>query len=55
MLSSDFDADGDVDVAVSAYFPNFEASDPRALVYLENTGTDAIKFVPQKVGAAGRG
>ncbi len=55
VLSSDFNSDGDVDVAVSAYFPDFEASDPRSLVYLENTGTDAMEFIVHPLGGFNQG
>ena len=45
LLSADFDQDGDPDVAALAYFPDFQADHPRALVYLENTSTDSLSFV----------
>ena len=46
IVSEDFDADGDVDIAASAYFPDFSADNPRSFIYLENTGTDSLAFVP---------
>lgn len=54
VVSADFDADGDVDIAVSAYFPDFEADAPRvdaprSLVYLENTSTDSLAFLPHSL------
>ena len=50
VVSEDFDADGDVDIAVSAYFPDFEVNNSRSFVYLENTSADALKFVPRSLG-----
>ena len=46
ILSEDFDQDGDLDLAASAYFPDFEAEDPQSFVYLENTSTDSLAFTP---------
>lgn len=45
IVSEDFDADGDMDVAISAYFPDFGADNPRSFVYLENTTTSSLAFV----------
>ncbi len=50
IISEDFDADGDIDVAVLAYFPDFEADAPRSFIYLENTSTDSLAFVPHSLG-----
>ena len=47
ILSRDFDADGDLDIAASAYFPDFSVDDPQTFVYLENTGTDSLTFTPR--------
>ena len=55
VVSEDFDADGDLDVAVSAYFPDFGADNPRSFVYLENTGTDSLTFVPHALGGLDQG
>ena len=45
-VSEDFDQDGDIDLATSAYFPDFAADEPRSFVYLENISTDSLAFVP---------
>lgn len=50
LLSEDFDQDGDVDIAASAYFPDFKADDPLSFVYLENTTTDSLAFAPRTLG-----
>ena len=49
IVSEDFDQDGDVDVAASAYFPDFSADNPRSFVYLENASTDSLAFVPHSL------
>lgn len=40
----DFDHDGDLDIAVSAFFPDFSSDQPEQFTYLENTG--ALNFAP---------
>ncbi len=40
----DFDKDGDLDIAVSAFFPDFSSDQPEQFTYLENTGD--LTFVP---------
>lgn len=50
----DFDADGDLDVAAIAYYPDFSQPAPESFVYLENQG--ALKFLAStcKESATGR-
>ncbi len=55
VVSEDFDTDGDIDIAVSAYFPDFGADHPRSFVYLENTSTDSLKFIPHSLGGLNQG
>ena len=55
VVSEDFDADGDADVAVSAYFPDFGADDSPSFAYLENTSTDSIGFVSHSLGGLNQG
>ncbi len=40
----DFDQDGDLDIAVSAFFPDFSSDQPEQFTYLENTGN--LNFIP---------
>ncbi len=40
----DFDKDGDLDIAASAFFPDFSSDQPEQFTYLENTGD--LNFVP---------
>jgi hypothetical protein len=37
-IAADFDADGDLDMATVAYFPDYERSPEESFVYLENRG-----------------
>jgi hypothetical protein len=55
IVSEDFDADGDVDVAASAYFPDFGADNPRSFIYLENTGTDSLAFISHSLTGLNQG
>ena len=41
--ASDFDQDGDLDIAASAFFPDFSSDKPEQFVYLENTGDMTFK------------
>ena len=41
--AADFDQDGDLDIAVSAFFPDFSRDDPEQFVYLENKGDHEFK------------
>lgn len=43
-LARDFDGDGDLDLAVNAYFPDYAQSPRESFVLLENRG--ALKFAP---------
>ena len=42
--ASDFDGDGDLDIAASAFFPDFAADKPEQFVYLQNIGE--LNFQP---------
>jgi hypothetical protein len=52
--ASDFDHDGDVDIAAISFFPDFEKHPELAFVYLKNEGRN--EFTPQytKAGSLGR-
>ncbi len=56
VLAQDFDQDGDIDLAVSAYFPDFHQGAEASFVYLQNQNSAAYSFQPQTLdmGAAGR-
>src|SRR5436309_13305953 len=41
-VSGEFDGDEDLDLAASAYYPDFEQEQPESVVYLENRG--GMKF-----------
>ena len=43
-LARDFDGDGDLDIAVNAYFPDYEKSPRESFVLLQNQGD--LKFAP---------
>ena len=55
VAGANFDAAGDVDIAVSAYFPDFDADNPSSFVYLENTSSDSLTFVTHPLGELDRG
>lgn len=40
----DFDKDGDLDIAASAFFPDFSSDQPEQFTFLENTGD--LNFIP---------
>ena len=42
--AADFDKDGDLDIAVSAFFPDFALEQPEQFTYLENNGN--LNFTP---------
>lgn len=44
VIAEDFDQDGDVDIAVTAYFPEFTMAPQEAFVYLENLNTQDYTF-----------
>ncbi|HXG46341.1 MAG TPA: VCBS repeat-containing protein [Methylomirabilota bacterium] len=52
-LAADFDADGDVDIAAIAYFPDFTASQVEAALVFENQGR--LRFVPRALPEADAG
>jgi hypothetical protein len=43
-MAADFDQDGDLDIFIIAFFPDFENPSPEGFVYLENQGE--LKFKP---------
>lgn len=49
----DFDADGDLDIAAIAFFPDYEKAPEEGFVYLENQGN--LAFTPRTFKNAGRG
>ncbi len=55
LISKDFDQDGDLDIAVSAYFPDFKADELRSFVYLKNTSTDTLSFVSRTLAGPDAG
>lgn len=58
VVSSDFDGDGDTDIAASAYFPDFSAQTPESFVYLENRQNhfpDSLRFFPHTFPGANDG
>jgi hypothetical protein len=42
--ASDFDKDGDLDIAAIAFFPDFSLEEPESFVYLENSGATFLPF-----------
>ena len=44
----DLDGDGDVDIAVNSFFPNWYAKEPETFDVLENVGD--LRFEPQTLG-----
>ena len=52
-MARDFDGDGDLDLAVISFFPDFSKQPEEGFVYLENTG-DFI-FKPHSIAAAQHG
>jgi hypothetical protein len=49
----DFDADGDLDIAAIAFFPDYEKAPEEGFVYLENEGN--LKFMPRTFKNASKG
>lgn len=47
-VAQDFDGDGDVDIAVNSFFPNWFAKEPETFDVLENVGD--LQFEPQTLG-----
>jgi hypothetical protein len=52
-IARDFDGDGDIDIAVISFFPNYASERPLSFVYLENTGD--MHFRASTVPDADRG
>jgi hypothetical protein len=52
-LVGDFDADGDLDIAVNAFYPDWDAADPETFTLLENRGK--LDFEPRSLGGASWG
>lgn len=46
ILAEDFDQDGDIDIAISAFFPDMGALVDESFVYLENMNSDKYIFKP---------
>ncbi len=44
VLAEDYDRDGDVDFAVSAFFPEYSENADESFVYLENTNATRLEF-----------
>ena len=40
--TKDFDQDGDLDIAAISFFPDYDAKQPRAFVFMENQGDDSF-------------
>jgi len=49
VIAEDFDYDGDIDIATSAFFPDFDILLNESFVYLENMNTQKFKFNTQTV------
>ncbi len=54
-LIHDFDEDGDQDIVVTAYFPDFENASYQSIHYLENQGSGDMEFEPFNVEGAQTG
>lgn len=44
IIADDFDQDGDIDFAVTAFFPDYGLLSDESFVYLENTNSDKFRF-----------
>lgn len=55
VLADDFDGDGDMDFAVSAFFPDFKNSPDEGFVYLENRGSETYSFISHTTPQAAKG
>lgn len=52
-IATDYDEDGDVDIAAISFFPDYEKSPEESFVYLENTGQ--LDFEPKTFPNSARG
>jgi hypothetical protein len=52
VLAEDFDQDGDIDLAMSAFFPDMGALVDESFVYLENMNSDKYTFKPFNLKSA---
>ena len=55
VMTEDFDQDGDIDFAVSSFFPDFKNAPEEGFVYLENKNPSAYSFVPHTTKKAASG
>lgn len=55
VLAQDFDEDGDIDLAVCAYFPNFEGAPEDAFVYLDHEDGTVFGFTAYRIHSASLG
>lgn len=58
LLAADFDLDGDIDIASSAFFPDLNSANPESFVFLENSGRidgNSLSFQPFSFPAANDG
>lgn len=53
--AADFDQDGDVDFAISCFFPDFENNPKESFIYLENTSSADFVFQPHTLANADDG
>lgn len=54
VLARDFDEDGDMDLAVCAYFPDFEGGPGDAFIYLDNQDGETFSMHRAELGGHGR-
>jgi len=47
VISDDFDKDGDIDIGVTAFFPDYENNPSESFLYLENMGKEEFVFTPR--------
>lgn len=55
VLAQDFDEDGDVDLAVCAYFPNFEGDPENAFVFLDHEDGTVFDFTSRRINSGSLG
>lgn len=54
VLARDFDEDGDMDLVVCAYFPDFEGGSDDAFIYLDNQNGETFTMHRAESGSQGR-